>query len=224
MFLAALAPSAMACETLPVASELTRPTILAVRADPPVIDAGERAALDVLIAGPDGTIDDAALQWSIVSAFEELPIIGSIERDESGSAVYVAPSVVDEPTGTAIEVIADVGDGAPLEAIKTIVVGFSFAVPNPRVTGLSIDGIALAENDVIALSPGEIRALDVTVAPAPTDESDFAWLTTLGTIDRYRRSPSEYIAPDHPGRGQLYVVYRDADGGVAWRSHAIVVE
>ena len=223
-FLASLFSGVTGCETLPLASELTRPTILAVQTDPPTIDVGERAELEVLIAGPDGDIDDAALQWDVVPAFEELPVLGTIERDEAGTPVYVAPTAVGEPTGTAIEVVADTGDDRPLEAIKIIGVGFPFTVPNPTITNLSVNGRAIAEGEEIRLAPGAAISVDAVASPAPTDESDIAWFTTLGRIDLYRRTPSEYIAPSRPGRGMLYIVYRDADGGVAWRKHSLVVE
>lgn len=223
---AAIAAAAAACTDLPTPAELARPQILAVRADPPAIPAGDRAALSILLAGPDGPISGVEVDWSLAEPTADQPAIGRIERD-AGAVWYVAPAEVDGVALAAVEATAYPDDSPPLVAVKAIAVGVPQPTANPDIVELSADGAAIGDDadgaGALAAVPGQIVDLDVVVDPPPGDDSQVAWYASVGEFDRYRRAPTTWTAPEEPADGDLFVVYRDGRGGVAWRHAAIAV-
>jgi hypothetical protein len=216
--------AAAGCNDLATPAELARPQILAVRADPPAIPAGSSSELSILIAGPEGTIDDATLSWTVAEPTPELPAIGAIEIDGDERVWYVAPSEVGSPSVATVEVSAQVDSESALVALKGIGVGVNNATENPNVDDLVIDGQSFADGDAVTVQRDQVVSLDAVVSPPPTNNAIISWYATLGEIELYRRAPTELIAPAETGEGWLYIVYRDARGGVAWRHVALTVE
>lgn len=201
------------CTDFATPAELSRPQILAVRADPPVVAAGERSRLTLLIGGPSGRIEPAAVEW-----------LGPVEEID-GEWWYTAPAAIDAGGFVeSLEVVVELDDGTTLSALKTIGVGLPVEAANPVIEAVFVDGAPLAEGEALAVGPERTVTLDVRVAPVPATGAIFAWYATTGEIDRYRRSPTELVAPDVPDEGSLFVVYRDGLGGVAWREVTVDVD
>jgi len=222
--LAVAVAAAVGCGDLATPSELARPQVLAVRADPPGLAEGARAELSILLAGPDGLIDDAQVAWAVAEPTPELPAIGEVEIDGEGRVWYVPPPVIGTPMLTSVQATATVGPDTVLVALKGIGIGLPLSTANPTVDDLLIDGQSIEDGDTVELDVGATVELDVLATPPPTDNYIISWYATIGEIELYRRAPTELIAPDEAGSGVLYVVYRDDRGGVAWRSCELVVE
>jgi len=202
-----------ACTDFETPAELSHAQILAVRADPPVVAAGERARLSVLVAGPDGRIEPAAVDWT-----------GPVEIDGDG-AWYRAPGSVDAGgIFDTIEVAVELDDGTTLTAVKAIGVGLPVVAANPEILEARVDGAPIVDGEPVILEVGQSVELDLRVSPAPGPDAIFSWYATTGEIDLYRRSPTELAAPDEPATGSLFAVYRDGLGGVAWRELSLRIE
>jgi hypothetical protein len=202
-----------ACTDFATPSELSHPQIIAIRATPPLVAAGERAELSVLVAGPNGRIEPRAVTWR-----GRIEVVGE-------TVWYTAPDDV-QPGGIFEELAATVelADGTELAAVKSIGVGLPLAADNPSITEVRADGQAMAAGDAIVLDLERTITLDLSVEPAPTDDAIFSWYSTAGEIDLYRRSPTELAALDEPATGALFVVYRDGFGGIDWRELALRIE
>jgi hypothetical protein len=212
VLLGVLAASAGACTDMSTPAELTHPQILAVRADPPVVEPGEQATLSVLVAGPDGLLQPALVHWG-----------ANVEVDGKGQARFVAPREV--PAGGAlvrIDAAVELGDGEVLAAAKNVGVGVALPESNPVITALLADGVAIS-NGAIDLVAGSAVDLEVEISPAPSEAAIYAWYSTVGEIDLYRRSPTVLLAPEEAGSGTLIAVFRDGLG-VTWRVLAVEVE
>jgi hypothetical protein len=210
------------CADLATPSELARPQILAVRADPPAIRAGERSLLTALVAGPDGVIADAAVTWSVAAPTPDLPALGAIELD-GDDAYYAAPATVGAPTIAAIQAAVEV-DGSPiLVALKGVGVGVREPTANPVIASVLVDGAEVAEGGDVELGAGATAALDLVTDPPPTQDAIVHWYATIGEIELYRRAPTELAAGDEPGDGWLVVTFRDEQGGVDWRTARLTV-
>src|SRR5512135_2159121 len=55
-----------ACADFATPAELTKPTVLAVIADPPLVPPGAESALSVVLVGPDGPMDPDATTWKMI--------------------------------------------------------------------------------------------------------------------------------------------------------------
>lgn len=216
--------AAAGCSDLANPSELARPQILAVRAQPPGLAEGERAELTLLLAGPDGIIDDAEVSWSVAEPSPELPAVGEIEIDGDGRVWYVPPEIVGTPSLTSVEATAIVPDSPALVALKGIGIGLNRSTQNPVIEDLLVGGQSIADGGSVTIQTGATVELDVLGEPLPTNDFIISWYATVGEIELYRRAPTELIAPDEPGAGTLIVTYRDDRGGVAWRIAELVVE
>ena len=72
-----------------------------------------------------------------------------------------------------------------------------------------------------SLTTGQTTVLSVDIG---ADIYDVAWYATVGSIEQYRSTPAELVAPDEPGSGWLIAVVRDAFGGVVWQAIAVTVQ
>lgn len=214
---------AVGCNDLSTPQELSHPQILAVRADPPIMPAGARSQLSVLVAGPDGEVQPEQTDWAVADAIPGVPPVGAIETDDDG-VWFVAPAATDGVVGVAVQVTVRLADASSLVAIKGIGVGAPNPTANPSIDEVRIGDEAAAEDVDVRLARGAVTPISVAVAPGPGPDAEYSWYATIGEIGLYRRNPSEIIAPEDAGTGWLYAVYRDGAGGVAWRRLPIVVE
>ncbi|GAB4568146.1 MAG: hypothetical protein Tsb0020_21260 [Haliangiales bacterium] len=221
--LAAVATAAGACEEFATPAELAGPQILAVQTKPPAVRPGERVALEILVAGPDGEIEAPDVSWAVEPAAVGTAPIGTIEIEEDGSAYYRAPAMVaEEPTFSAVRATVQVDD-LELDAIKTLGVTI-LPFENPSVSLLRADEQdLLAADAALRLSPGQTVELEVDIAPAIINITTFSWYATVGEIEEYRSNPTELIAPEEAAEGVLFVVVRDGLGGSTWAQVPIIV-
>lgn len=206
---------ASGCPSLPTASDLGEPQILALIANPPCVQPGATAELEAIVAGPDGAITPSAITWSVPTGSS-----GAIER--SGAA-WTLRAAEDAMLGGLIElhVVVGVEGAAPLRGFRTLKIGGACA--NPRIGGVLVDGVLQpATGAITMMSDGRID-LDVLVDGGLTDGSIVSWFSTAGAIELYRRTPTQLVVRTTPGDAVLYVVYRDGNGGVSWLEHDVQV-
>lgn len=215
------------CADFATPAELTKPTILAIVAEPPLVAPGARTELSVILAGPDGPMAADAVDWTLVETLPGIPPFGTIEPGATGTATYTAPDPLPElpdgvPPFSTVAVAVSAADTA-IDSLKVIGVADVPAV-NPRFTALAVGGVAIAAGEAITLDAGGSYPLDVGVDPAPGEESAFAWYTTAGEIAQYQSNPCELIAAAEPrDDAWLFVVFRENLGAVV-RAHPVTVE
>lgn len=209
---AAVALLLAGCFDFATPAELEEIQLLAVRATPKAVPAGERAALDFLIGGPDGMIEGTDPSWTVVDSLE-LPAFGDIVR-EGDAFFYRAPAAVAEPTGVSLRLTV-VADGMPLTALKAIGIGLP-PIPNPVIGELTVAGVPV-EGDSATVVRNASMPLAATLEPDAGDMTQLAWYSTVGEIDPIRGGNTEITVEAGATGGPLVVVGRDGLGGVAWR-------
>jgi len=233
--LAALVAAGCVDEVDPV-WDLDHDRIIAVRATPPRIPSGEQATLDALIGKKGGAPSEEVPAGAMVVSPESL---ASALAFTGGAWVVTAP---DEAQLATARTELGLEAGAPVP----LVVGVAFPA-STFPSGEVKEGLAAtktiwlgdtAENPVLA--PAEINGVDATVmmeiviprevdvrlrVPFEVTETDVNWLTSCGTMHDYDL-PDAYlhVEPDDPTEGDLAVVVRTEDGGVAWRVWPIRAE
>ena len=216
--IAALA--AAACTDFATPAELTKPTILAVTAEPPVVAPGARTELAVALADGTGVLTGLPTRWSLVSTYPGVPPMGTL----TGST-YTAPDPIPTLPANALPIDSvklevDTAIGT-LIAIKVVPVT-TVITSNPTITGFTVGtGDALA--GPLTVAHGQPVDLTVVTEPASGDTARFAWYCSAGAIDRYQSNPTTMVASDTPTSGWLFVVIRDGKGGVAWRGVEVTV-
>ena len=158
---AAAATLATACSDFANPSELTKPTVLAVIADPPLVAPGAATSLSVVMAGPDGPLDPSAVQWQLIETLPGVAPIGTLTAD-GVTATYQAP-----------EQLPELPDGSPpLDSVQaTITAGdTSVVVVKGVLNARDAEGAAALGADAIVISNHGGRQLDcapstITVLP-----------------------------------------------------------
>ena len=213
-----------ACDEFATPAELAHPQILAIRAEPPVITPGTTATLELLIADADGRMSAPNVAWEVTSAGPGAPLLGAVEGQPDGTALYTAPTeLAEEPALASVQATVDVGESAPLIAIKGIgLLSADLGLVNPTVSAFLVDEVdRLAEQNIV-VAPGQTVALEIATEPASGDMATYAWYSTGGAIERYQSNPTEMVASETPTSGWLFAVTRDGFGGVAW--HAVQLD
>ena len=220
--------SAPGCADFATPAELTKPTILAIIAEPPLVAPGAETELSVVLAGPDGPMVADSVEWTLIETIPGIPPFGTIEPGPTGIATYTAPDPLPElpenvPPVTSVALSVTAGDTA-IESVKVVVVA-DLPSANPQITAMAVGGVAIAPQDDVVLDAGGTYALDIGVDPAPGEDAAFAWYTTAGEISQYQSNPCELIAAEEPrDDAWLFVVIRDGLGGVAVRGQAVTVQ
>lgn len=218
--LVVLALSAVGCaEEVALPWELDHDRIVAVRATPPSVLAGERSELDALVALEGATTSERAPEAATVVSPASLANTLSFD---GGKWVVTAPD--DAALDAArLELDLEAGEPVPLQvgvqygagkllATKTVWLGR--AAINPALTAMTIDGgSAETQAEVVVGTRVDVR-LSVEVA----ERDEVNWLTSCGTMHDYDL-PEAYlrVEDDDPTEGEIAVVIRDKNGGVAWR-------
>jgi len=213
------------CGDFPTPAELTKPTILAVVADPPLVAEGESTTLNVVVAGPDGPMAPDALDWVLIETLPGVPVFGALVANDDGTATYTAPDPLPErpqgaPPVDSVQLTVTVGDET-LTSIKAVVVT-DVPAANPAITSLIV-GEAEAE-DGMHVASDVVYPIEVELDPAPGEDATYAWYSTAGAIEQYQSNPAELVGAEEAGDGWLFVVVRDGRGGVAWRGVEVIVE
>jgi hypothetical protein len=197
--------------------------VVAARATPTGLAAGEVAQLDALVAraGATTTIAGPTLAAAPLapSALQSM-----VTEDASGWTVHAPDDATLAGTRPALGLSPD--EPVPLEVVMTFAApsGDSFYVKktvllgrhidNPTVPPLEFDGAAAPA--ALELPPGR----DVYVAigtPARVN-----WLSSCGDVFQDDVATA-YLHADDACDGELAVVVRNPDGGVAWQVWPLVV-
>lgn len=218
--------------------QLSHDRIVAVRADPPGIAAGETSRIDALIAHKGQMTSVAAPARAMVTSPSSLAGVLSMNGDTwtvtapGEDRLAAARSQLQLPPGAPVPLQISVTYAGPagampdeqtLTATKTLTLGRHAA--NPALDGLKIDGKpidATATSD--PLTVGKLVNVPLSVNASDVD-FDVTWLTSCGTMHDFDL-PAAYlrVETDDPQSGELGIVLRDANGGVTWKIWPIKAE
>ncbi len=214
-----------ACDDFASPAALTKPTILAVVAEPPLVQPGAQATLTTVVVDADGVLAGLATRHALIETYPGTAPMGRLEDDPTG-ARYIAPDPVPaQPSGAPpldsvrIEVDTPIGT---LTAVKVMAV-LPVTASNPTVAQLTIGGTD-ALTQTITMTRGASVMIEVASEPPATEDTRYAWYSSAGEIEYFQSTPTELVAGDEAGARMLYVVIRDGQGGVAWRAVPIQVE
>jgi hypothetical protein len=205
--------------------QLSHDRIVAVRADPPGIAAGQTSRIDALLAHKDQMTSVATPELAIVTSPTSLSDVLSIS---GGTWVVTAPGD-DRMAAARSELKLDPGAPVPLQigvsyagqtlvATTTITLGQPAA--NPTLDGLMINGQPPGDE----LTVGKLVNVPLSINASDVD-FDVTWLTSCGTMHDFDL-PQAYLRVEtaDPQAGELGIVLRDANGGVAWKIWPIKAE
>ncbi len=209
--------------------------VIAVRASPPGIVAGQTSELDALLGHADGTPTETRPSAAMVLS---PPSLASTLAFTDGRWIVTAPD------DTALAVARDELDLAPTDAVPLVVAvswpatvfptdttGADYAATktvflgeerdNPTIAEMTVDGVA-------SLAAGElvVGATKTTTLAIPAEREDITrWLTSCGQLaDWDLASTLLTFEPEDARDGNIGVVLRTRAGGVAWKLWAIHAE
>jgi hypothetical protein len=206
--------------------QLDHDRIVAVRAEPPGITAGQTSRIDALLAKKGSATSVATPELATVVSPASLADVLSVD---GGSWVVTAPGedrlaaarselklAVDAPVPLQLGVSYA---GRTLVASKTLTLGQPAA--NPTLDGVTIDGKPAGDGEIVV---GKLVKVPLSI-DADDANFDVSWVTSCGTMHDFDL-PQAYleVEADDPTAGELGVVLRDAHGGVAWKIWPIRAE
>lgn len=212
--------------------QLDHDRIVAVRATPPAITAGEHAAIDLLVTYATRPVEvrspDVARVISPASLADVLETGAWQVTAPSEDRLVAARAELGLAPGAAVPLVIGVGvtwpypvasiDGTTLGATKTVWLGEH--ADNPELTGMLINGTAPDEELVVP------RQAEVPLFVEADDTVDIVrWMTSCGEMHDFdlHRAYLE-VLPEQAQEGQLAVIRRDGRGGVSWRVWPIRAE
>jgi hypothetical protein len=214
--------------------QLEHDRIIAVRATPPSIAAGETAKLDLLLGFSEMPVAERGPDFATVVSPESLKSAVSVGPDgwvvtaPSEDQLAAARGELKLEAGAPVPLTVGIGvmwpyevasvDGKTFGAAKTVWLGEHR--DNPELTGMLING---TEPDAELVVPKEDK---VPLFVDADDTKDIVtWLTSCGEMHDFDLHKAYLkVLPDQPQDGQLAVVKRDDRGGVAWRVWTITAE
>ena len=198
--------------------QLDHDRVIAVRATPSRIAAGESAQLDALL-GHKGAPPD-----QVEPATAEVVSPTSLASALSHGAHWTVTTPGDDRLAAArSELALDPGAPVPLRLRVTFagtaltglkVIWLGQHADNPILDPVTIDNMnALAEPQLSVPA-----SVDVPLVVDFDDSYDINWLTSCGTMHDFDLAQAHlHVGPDDPQSGTLALVVRDSLGGVAWR-------
>lgn len=199
--------------------QLSHDRVIAVRATPPRIAAGETAALDALLghkgAPPDDVDPDTATVVSPTSLAGALARPGAhwMVTTPDDTQLAAARSELGLAAGAPVPLQIRVGfTQLGQTALKVVWLGEH--ADNPVIDPVTIDGMdGLAETQLTVPAGVDIPlAVDFDTA-----DHNINWLTSCGTMDDFDLPIGHlHVEPADPHTGTLAIVVRDALGGTAW--------
>lgn len=201
--------------------ELDHEHVVAVRATPPRVAAGERAKLDALLAHDGAPVSVESPVAAVAQVPEGDPLYGVVASASDGWYLTVPSDEVlamvrardglpaDAPVPVVVAMAFQRGD-TTLYAKKTVWLG-ARAV-NPTVPAMVVDGQPAADRIVVPMEQ------DVYVSVGVPPDARVNWLTSCGSLFQDDVATAFLrVLPEDRTEGELAVVIRAADGGVAWR-------
>ncbi|HUS30890.1 MAG TPA: hypothetical protein VMZ53_20405 [Kofleriaceae bacterium] len=216
--------------------ELDHDRIIAVRAEPPGILAGQQSKLDMLVGFKASPVAERAPDFAQVVS--PMSLADLVHNDGMGGWVVDAPTderlaavraelklSATDPVPLRIgiaaawptPVVSPMGNG--FGAVKTVLLGLS--VSNPALDGMMINGADPGTTDLVVPAMGKTPLF----VQADDEVNIVNWLTSAGTMHDFDLH-SAYLTfePEDMTEGQLCVVLRDPFGGVAWRFWSLRAE
>lgn len=204
--------------------QLDHERVIAVRANPPGILAGETSRFDALLGRAGDIPYEAKPEAMTVLAPASL---ASALSQQGGEWIVTAPADLSaartelglkatEPVPLRVRMTFP---SFPFVGIKTVFLG-----EHRENTGLGSIRIAGAEKSS-ATSLLVPKVTDVTLDVDFDDTYTVNWLTSCGNMHDFDL-PGAYlrVEPEDPQAGMLAVVVRDSGGGVAWKLWSITSE
>jgi hypothetical protein len=237
----ALCVLAFGCSDFRTPPDLRYARVLAVRAEPPAITAGQRARIELLVSADDGTVavrppDRAALAGPQAGR-PAAPAAAMALIVQEGDAWFVnAPSDADLAIGRAalglpadaplplmIEVHAALA-GLDRVAEKVVLLGAPGA--NPAITAITVNGVPLGEGgEAVVPATGDVLLAGTALGPAtPGGTISFAWFTSFGKVEKYLQPVATLKEQKAGDKGTLLLIARDDHGGVTWRIASLRVQ
>jgi hypothetical protein len=237
LLLAALLIALAACNSdVDEPWQLDHDRIIAVRAEPPGLLAGQQSKLDMLVGFKGSTVAERSPDFAQVVS--PMSLADLVHNDGMGGWVVDAPTderlaavraelklgptdLVPLRVGIAAAwptpVVSPMGNG--FAATKTVVLGL--AASNPMLDGMMVNGIDPGTTDLVVPAVGKTPLF----VQADDSVNIVNWLTSAGTMHDFDLH-SAYITfeKEDMTEGQLAVVLRDPYGGVAWRFWSIRAE
>ncbi len=199
------------CDDIDSPAELDHPQLLAIAASPSAVGPGEEAALTVLVAGQDGTLEPVRTTWTVVDG--PGTIVGGSRLRAAAGATEALATVVAR---------VELASGESLVGEKRVPVGL-FNAQSPRVTDMRANGRAVDSELVVDIAQQIDLSVDIAPVPSDLDATLTTWHATCGSFARYREPVGVFETGDEPCTGSLYAVYRDELGGTVWIERSLVV-
>lgn len=202
--------------------QLDHDHIVAVRATPPrVAEPGQVVVLDALVAH-DGALT-AVEHPSAAVGSDEHAELRDLVAFVDGKWTVTAPSheallrvrsrmgrEADAPVPYDVALAFERPGAEPMLAKKTV--WFGASAQNPVIADIVVDGQPAPEEIVVP------RERDVYVSVSVGADARVNWLTSCGTLFQDDVATAFVrVLPEDRGEGELAVVVRAPDGGVAWR-------
>jgi hypothetical protein len=223
--LAALAALGACTNDIDPAWQLDHDRVIAVRATPSRIAAGESAVLDALFGhkgGPPGEIEP-----DTVEVISPTSLAGAVSH---GAHWTVTTPGADQLAAARTELSLDAGAPVPLrlrvrfagtslDGLKVVWVGEH--ADNPVLDLVTIDDQNALAQTQLTVAAG----VDVPLAVDFDDSFNINWLTSCGTMHDFDLAKAHlHVEPADPHSGTLALVVRDTLGGVAWHLWPITAE
>lgn len=203
----------------PEAWQLAQDRVVAVRATPPSLAAGEHGLVDALIAHADGptTVEAASVLVAAHSPlfatvnylFDHYELIAPDEQTLADARVQLGLAAGED---IPLEVECDFEQFA-LITDKRVLLGRH--ADNPVLGPIAIGGQPAGATVVIAH--------DADVALEASGGTTTRWLASCGDLDRSDQ-PAAVLHAGAACSGELVVVERDATGGTVWQVWPLTVE
>jgi hypothetical protein len=200
--------------------QLDHDRIVALRAEPPGIAAGEQSVLSGLISLQDVGTMEASPEAAIVASPQSMAGVVSFD---SGHWVITAPTedriaAARNELGLAPDAPVPLIIGVSyaqqtLLATKTVTLGTT--LQNPQLGDVLIAGAPAPDAEVVVPATGDV-ALSTVI---DNDLEDINWLTSVGEMHDFDLSDAtlRLAKDDDRSAGSLAVVVRDDHGGATWR-------
>ena len=217
------------CEDVATPDELDHAQIIAIRVSPPSISAGETATVDALVTDNNGVV-----RVVVPTVTPRIPaaLIGVVEPSDIASK-RDGVVTIEAPSNDVLQAIRaglDLSDDAEIPLLLDIdlliedefyfgdkLITFGESRNNPSWQRMRSDGEDLGEELVFASSSvNRLELVGVESHLADPDSLEFAWLTSLGSLENYR-SAKPTLTVEKTGEGSVVVVVRDGLGGSSWQ-------
>lgn len=192
---------------------LSHDHVVAVRASTPALMPGERAQLDALVAHADGPLTvDTPLEAAVIAGPARV-------YAEAGAWWIEAPADLAIDAPVAVDIYLAFGrEDDPMYAKKRVLLGA--AATNPVAPLARMDGAPMSDTDALIVP----RATDVYLSTTVDPAWRVNWLSSCGTLFQDDVATSFLRVQDGDStQGELAVVVRAPNGGVAWRVWSIRV-